>query len=541
MAVSLSPLSIPGVCRKPREHHPGIRIIDSERYEANTDMKLLFAHSFGYKPAVYGNCVHTQYAALAERHIKDRSYIGFDPKIFRTLTRPLVRKFLKHVNLELVPYSAKAIVAGYTGGKRAVYERAALSINSKGFDKRWTHVKMFVKPDKIPMGEIYDKAPRAIQFRRPEYNLLMAQYLKPIENEVYKYKEFGLRVFAKGRNLQQRAADIIAAYNSIDNCVVVECDHSKFDSCVTVEHLKFLHKIYLKFFPSRWLYFLLKHQINNKGRSSYLKYTVKGTRMSGDFDTALGNTLLNYFVLKAAVERCGIQNYRLYIDGDDSLLFIPAQTDLSKLKFNDLGFETVWDVKDLVEAEFCKGHVIRSDPPILVRDPRRIVAHMQVCLRSYGPSTWPELLQGKLVCEFWANQGVPYIAKWVKTLLDPRIPYRIPVEDLRRWGMVKDNKVGYVTPQAYQDMITAYGFGAAEASLLFTPIASTFPNSVLQGKGSNKKYKKRRYVWTPESLRRIGATFPTLDCSPSLWCGTSCRCWLVESGQQCGDLPIPSH
>lgn len=545
MAVSLIPSTIPGVCRSPRKTHPGIHtILGADERAKPTSMHILAAHSSAYQPAIYGNCVHTQYAALAERHICDRTYIGFDKRAFRTLTRPVLKNFYQRMGGSVLKYSLESIVNGYSGGKRAVYERARLDVTRKRFDPRWAQVKMFVKPDKIPAGEIMEKAPRAIQFRSPQFNLLMATYLKPLEKMVYELTSpAGFRVFAKGRNLQERAADIIAAYDSIPNCVVIEADHKKFDSCVTVEHLKFLHSIYLKFHRnSYFLKFLLNHQLYNKGRSPYLRYKVKGTRMSGDFDTALGNSLLNYFVLAAALTNVGVERYELYIDGDDSLIFL-SKGDVekfSKVNFAQLGFETEWQVKNLITAEFCKAHVIRCDPPVLARHPHRVMAHLQVCLKEYGPSTWPELFQGKLVCEYWANQGIPYVAHYITTLLDRRLPFKIPVEDLRRWSMVCSHAKGRVTQQAYFDMIEAFDFGHEQGYLLKTPVASAYCESGPAGKHSKTSKKKRmRYVWSAKSILRTRATFSTLDCSPSLRCGAGCGCGAYESRRQCGELAFP--
>lgn len=537
------PLSVLGVCREPREHHPRIIITDKQAGVSKTKMNILAAHGLAYRPHIYGNCVHTQYAALAERHIKDRSYIGFDHQTFRQQIRKHKAYITNYIGKDMVPIPAKDIVAGYSGGKRAVYERALVNLRN-GFDKKWAGVRMFVKPDKIPYGEILDKAPRAIQYRRPEFNLLLGQFLKPFEEKLYKLCRKGLRVFAKGRNLQQRAKDILEAYNRFDNCKVVELDHKKFDSCVLKEHLKTLHSIYLKAFNNcYWLKFLLGHQIYNKGRSSNLTYKVTGTRMSGDFDTGLGNSLLNFLVLCAALEAVDIQNFHIYIDGDDSLLFISA-VDVSKLdslNFNILGFETTMAVKDLVTAEFCKTKLIRCDPPVMVRDPIRIISHLQVCLKDYGPSTYPEIWQGKLICEYWANQGVPYLMKFFSSKLDKNIKYYIPTEEHRRWGMVRDHKIGKVTPQAYRDLEDAYGFGPIQAQLLFTPIASAYPESERISKHSKTQKKKRaRYVWTPESIHRVRATFPTLDCSPSIRCGAGCRCRDFESGRECWELALPA-
>lgn len=437
---------------------------------------------------------------------------------------------------EVTPWSYENIVKGYSGAKRSVYERAMKNLQS-GFEKRWAVVRMFVKPDKHPLNEIFTKAPRAIQYRRPEFNLSLAKYLKPLEEVVYAVRDpiTNLRYFAKGRNLQERAADIIEHYEYFNDCIVLEADHAKFDSCVRVEHLKRIHNFYRKFFKSHTLRQLLRYQFRNKGFSSRgLRYRVKGTRMSGDFDTALGNSLLNFMVLCQALENCGLKKgeYSIYIDGDDSLIFMSRTNKIKLLSFTEFGFETKWDVKDLITAEFCKGHVIRCDPPILVRDPIRILSNLNVCLKSFDDTTWPELWYGKLVCEFWANQGVPYLHKYFATLASKApVNYRIPVEDERRWSQVKNHKLGKVTPQAIEDFHVAFGL---DCSLIFTPTASGTPDIIRQTKFKNKL----KYVCSSSSLQRTWEGFSRMDCSPSLCGRAGGQCGCAVSVETCNATPL---
>lgn len=424
----------------------------------------------------------------------------------------------------LVPWSLKQVVESYTGGKRKIYERAMESVMNCTFNKSWAKVRMFVKPDKYDICKIKQKVPRAIQYRKPEFNLLVAQYLRPIEEKFYNLKNGkGLRYVAKGRNLQQRASDIINIWESFRNPVIISIDHSKFDSCVRVEHLRALHRFYLSIFKSKHLYFILRHQLNNKGFSMQgLKYKVKGTRMSGDYDTALGNTLLNFFVIYSVLDRMDVDGH-FYIDGDDGLIFI-ERAHLSKFQehthyFEWMGFETKISIDDLSTFEFCQTKLIRSSPPVLCRDPRKVVSNLCVSLRKYDSVTWPKIFQGKVICEYWANQGVPIVTEWLESLLVRGMPFVITTEDMRRWLMVKDHKIAKLTPSSLVDLYNAWGFGALEAQQLRTPLACG--RGVLHKSGPAANTKKNE--WTSQSMARIQAEARWLARTCGSGCGSGCR------------------
>lgn len=522
------PRSVRGVCTGPSRKHPHIqKLAVAEVREVPTSMKVLGYHDLAYQVRVHRNCMHNQYKALSERHITDRTYIRFDNAVFRTTQKAFnwIYRKIQHQNLQ--PLNIQQIPPRYTGGKRKVYQRAADYVEEHGLQKRHARIKMFVKPDKHPLCKIFDKAPRAIQYRSPEFNASLARFLIPIEEAVYQITDRGQRCFAKGRNAQQRAQDFLNIYNSMKNPAIIELDHAKFDSCVRYEHLKRLHKFYLRCVPSRQLARLLLFQINNRGRSSHFRYKVRGTRMSGDFDTGLGNSLLNFSVLTTWLRACGVEAY-VYVDGDDSLIFIEKE-DLDKLDFSKIesyGFESEWAIKDIT-AEFCKTKLIRSDPPIMARDPYRVLAHFNVALNDYGPKTWPLLLAGKAMCESVANTGVPYIEEYFQKLVTDT--FLIPREDSYKWSWVKTHQKGKVTDLAKQDLYDAWGFGVEEAMLLGTP--TTYASVTRK---STQRQTKQSHVLADESLQRAWEGYEQLDPSRGLCSGPSCSCIRAACDSSCG-------
>lgn len=490
--------------------------------EAATKIHLLGNHP-GYRVKIYGNCVHNQYAALSMRHIIDRTYIKFDPDFYRDNSLVVLKYLWRRTKAELKGYSLERLVSYYSGGKKQVYERAMNDLYEGGLKMSAHKIRMFVKPDKIPACE--DKAPRAIQFRRPHFNLCLASYLKPLEKHLYKFEEKSCRVFAKGRNNQERAADILKCYNSIKDCVIIEADHSKFDSCVRVEHLKSCHSFYMKFFKSKFLYKLLKKQLFNKGiTSSGLKYSVKGTRMSGDFDTGLGNSLINYIVLKSLIGTKGL----VYLDGDDSLIFVPRGTELDFTIFEKMGFETKYAFREIDTFEFCQSKLIRADPPILARKPDRMLSHLNVCLKEYGASTYPELIQGKVVCEMYAYQGVPYVYDYLKKFRNISIMPLVPIEDRDRFDKVKSHKFGVVTEQAYKDFYNAFGIGEELRSLW------NDTDGFVECVPSNPNRKKKTHVLSARSIQRIAAGYEQLGGATGICGRPGCSC-VNSSGWSCSE------
>lgn len=519
-------MTVASICVGNVEKHANILLRSSQGVKVFSDpLSIIGAHSLAYQVRVHRNCVHNQYAALSLRHIKDRTYIKFNPRAWKTASIQAFRYLRERLSDRTVePVPLFNIAMGYSGAKRKIYLRALEDLRATGFSKMYAKVKMFVKPDKHPLRDIVDKAPRAIQYRRPHFNLLLASYLKPIEHLLYASEfQTGGRIFAKGRNNQQRAADILQLYGMFHDPVVIEADHSKFDSCVRVEHLLSSHKFYMKFHRNKGsLWRLLHYQINNRGRTENLKYKVKGTRMSGDFDTGLGNSLINFVVLWHVVGHLG---GKFYIDGDDSLIFVERSRvkEINFAMFEQLGFETKYKITTLIEAEFCQAHLIRCDPPILVRNPRRLISHMQVCLKRFGPRTWPRLLQGKYVCEYHATQGVPYINSWLFHLIDQRINPLIPFEDRERFELVKTHQYGRPTAQAYEDMYVAFGMGVESNCVLYDAAGKVL---------CVPAFPKCSYVLQSQSVRRAGQGYQSLPCSPDVCSGSGCPC-SRQPGSQC--------
>lgn len=362
----------------------------------------------GYQIGVHNSCSCNELISLTNRHLVDRTLPGYD----KTYMKDSFNSVSKTWKFELERMAMLAVVNSYRGGKRRLYNRAMHEVKNFGLGKTDHHVRMFVKPDKISMSEINTKAPRAIQYRNPRYNLVLATYLKPYEHAFYELVgSDGLRVVTKGLNNVEIAKLMLDKAALYENPVYINCDHSKFDSTINVDHLKFEHMIYNRTFPS--LKNLLRKQLKNRGYTrSGIHYKVVGTRMSGDYNTSLGNSLLNRAVLESWLKNI---KHSLILDGDDSVIIVEAK-DVHKLDlshFEKCGFTTTTDLcYDITEVEYCKKRLVMSDPPILMRSPLRVLSNMAICTRNYGGEGFKRWAYGVMECERLMHPGVPILSKF---------------------------------------------------------------------------------------------------------------------------------
>lgn len=476
-------------------------------------MFLMAFHPLAYKVGVHSSCLANETRALSCRHLVDRTHIPFQNNVWMDAVNYSLSYLVKEMpECHLTNY--QNIINAYSGAKKFRYNKAWINVQQFGFQKKWSVVSMFVKPDKYPLDALRTKAPRAIQFRTPEFNLMMAHYLKDFEEKFYELGP-GVRSIAKGRNAQERASDILAKWEKFDDPVVYMADHSAFDSSIRVEHLRACHKIYRHFVKSKTLKKLLQCQINNKGYSkSGIKYKISGTRMSGDFDTGLGNSLVNWITLRYVFRRVKSE---IYLDGDDSLVFLERR-DLPLVdvgEFAACGFETKIDLTDqLVEAEFCQSKLVRADPPIMVRNPYRLFSHFCVSLKRYPAKwQWVQLMRGKIACEEACNRNVPGLGVFFRRLQNEDQGKRLfEVDDEWKFKLNQDNKKGRITQQARVDLAQAWGLGLDFQSLLESGTPSVWLKSELSKPPSTRPSVRshRNEQFTTSSILRVAAYWATL-------------------------------
>lgn len=349
-----------------------------------------------------------------------------------------VKATAQHLTQRAPRFNARPLgefVEAYRGAKRRNYERALQRVRecdgqlarSRGY------IKMFVKAEKLNPSAKHDPDPRAIQFRSMEFNVVAGRWIKPVEEWIYRItgQRFGWRpqgrMIAKGMNHVKRGNIIARKRSRFQNPVVVSLDASRFDQHVDETFLKIEHEVYLALCRDPpMLRKLLSWQMNNLCFSmNNIAYFVRGKRMSGDLNTALGNCLLSVLMAVTWLESLDI-DYDILDDGDDLLVFCDAR-DLDNLlksvkpAFLEFGHEmkienVAYTMEDVC---FCRSH------PVFDGHDWRMVRPWQSVLSTALTGTKfanvererAAYVAANGACELTVNQGMPILQEYAVALL----------------------------------------------------------------------------------------------------------------------------
>jgi len=351
----------------------------------------------GFSPnhnlGVYNNDVDAVVRALTERYFFCADGTGGFRKPLKVargaFNHPGLLSFRKSVcgHMPRLPrLTPPQVVSMYTGAKRRVYEAALESLNRRPFGDGDALLSSFVKFEKQDVN----KAPRVINPRSPRYNLQLARYLKHAEKHFYRAinKAFGgvtPATVIKGYNADVSAAILRAKWDRFRDPVAIGLDAEKFDMHVSVYALLYEHSFYL------WLHSqcpflarLLKLQLRNSGiawlRDGKVKFSIRGSRSSGDINTSLGNCILMCALVFAFASWVAV-TVELANNGDDCVVFM-ERTDADRFTaalpawFSVRGFKlTVEPTVDIFEqVEFCQTR------PVLVAGRWRMVRNLRTSL-----------------------------------------------------------------------------------------------------------------------------------------------------------------
>jgi hypothetical protein len=355
-----------------------------------------------------------------------------------------------------------AFVNLYAGRKKTRYMNAVESLKINSIRRQDSFINAFVKAEKNNPSSKKCPDPRMIQARNPRYNVALGVYLRPIEHKIYKMAgKSGLPAIGKGLSPRQRAEILVQKWNRFDAPCCIGIDASRFDQHVDVEALKMEHQFYLRSNNSSEFRKLLSWQENNTCfTEGGVKYKVRGKRMSGDMNTAVGNCLLMYAMTRAALKMCGVHKYELFVDGDDTLILF-EQGDRMKVNgaieyFANFGHEIKLEneTKQLEGLMWCQSKFCYIDgKPMFIRDWRKVISTL-----TSGSKYWDDTkiqrdimhTMGKAVLADFA--GVPILDTYGKKLLS------FGVKDFNDWvnfdeGFFYDLKRRYGCDLKYEDRV----------------------------------------------------------------------------------------
>lgn len=256
------------------------------------------------------------------------------------------------------------------GNKTYLPAYISLTKGEEPLTKADSRIKCFLKMEKASREkDSTRKAPRAIQYRGPRYNLMIGRYLFPFEESFYAafsvLNQTGCHT-SKGLNPDARAALLVDLWGQKASPRAICLDYSRFDAHIDTVALRAEHAVYNEMFKDRLLAWLLQMQLRNSGVSQFgSKYRRRGGRMSGDVNTALGNTIINFIVLRAATHGF---NTTFVCEGDDAIIFgeageIELLQEVLCERMAANGFEIEYQVAERVEQlDYCSSKPIEVSP-----------------------------------------------------------------------------------------------------------------------------------------------------------------------------------
>jgi hypothetical protein len=330
-----------------------------------------------------------------------------------------------------------------------LYGQALESLQKEPLTELDARVKLFLKAEKWrrpPHSSL--KTPRAIQYRGPRYNIMAGTFLSPLEEELYPRlsdpQRNETRLFSsKGLTPNARASLVVNLWNRHPRPAALCLDHSRWDAHVSLPALRAEHSVYriLCGGNSHLLSWLLRLQEVNEGTGAHgTRYKLEGSRMSGDVNTALGNTVLNALVLKAALGAEADQ-LDILVDGDDGLVFGPLEV-LKRVEGPlregtlALGFELKCSFAHVLEEiDFCSGGVLTSEAGVLaVREwPKPLNTDCWTAKPMSGLKAIAEKGYTTAVGLWYLYRGNPVYQAWAEYLLSHSAPAKLDPWYDRNW------------------------------------------------------------------------------------------------------------
>lgn len=214
------------------------------------------------------------------------------------------------------------------------------------------------------------KFARTINSRSDTYKAKIGMYVHAMEQKVFEESRGPIEFFkgvVKRMNKIGKASELFPAYlrekfSSEKN--VLCTDYSSFEKSFTPA---LMMSVEMRLY--RWLlrghrgaYHLLKEKLKyNTIKSKFFTARMKGTRMSGEMDTSLGNSFTNAAIMYYI---CDLKGYKLkygMVEGDDGIFSFHDGRMPSEEDFAELGFSIkIKRPHSFGESEFCGNVVAES-------------------------------------------------------------------------------------------------------------------------------------------------------------------------------------
>jgi len=303
------------------------------------------------------NCTHNDVVGFSNRWFPDN---GFECSYDRNLVEKLLDEFADHIiklngGKKLRPLTLEEFLGTRSGHSKRRYVRAFNTILAKGFDPiKCSLIEVFIKNEKY--SEF--KPPRMILGRDPRFNLLYGRFTVPLEQ---------LAILVPGINKGKTLFDMGKFMEGAKGVYKFGlCDFSKYESSQRPELLFHMEMgIFNRIFDDEFLWILdllfnlklIKRGFTKNG----VYFSFVGCRGSGDMDTWLFNTILNWVMIRYFEELNNIPKYSFNCTGDDSVMKIPRHINPVST-FDQFGIAAKFSVViDPYEVEFCSAKYLEYE------------------------------------------------------------------------------------------------------------------------------------------------------------------------------------
>jgi len=375
-----------------------------------------------WTPGVHANCQHNEIAALAWRSLAPLPK-GPDPVVSAGIDAVFAQLRVLASRFQGVQWSYLETALSYSGAMRRRYLDAERSLREDGpLSGKDSSLRAFLKAEKLGAGK--DAKPRMIFPRSPRYNLVLASWLKPFEHWLWGFltarRLFGgsnTRVVGKGLSPRRRANLIKRKFDGFLDCVCFEVDGKAFEAHVTQPFVDREHAVYRRAYGSSGLGDVLRRQVFKGVTKNGVKFSRRGGRASGDFNTGMGNTLIMLAVCVGVLSTYGV-SYDILADGDNALVFLERK-DLRRVSENfyqDVleasGFEMTLEkpVSYLEGIRFGRSAPLYVGFWTMVREPWSVLSGAYASHRWLRePRFGRRWVKGVARCELSLALGVPVL------------------------------------------------------------------------------------------------------------------------------------
>lgn len=450
---------------------------------------VIFNTRLEHKVALHNNCICNEYLSLRNRHIVQAGYTV--SITWGEVTSKTLKFYYKN---SIIPTSYQDVISRYSGNKKKRYVNALNYLQHYGLQDKHAKVSMFIKADRFTEEKVRTKAPRAIQFRSAEYTLEFMRYITAIEHEIYENVHYDVvsksRVIMKGLNQVERATIFREKASYFSKPKYYCIDHSTFDATIKVEHLRSTHKKYLRMFNSGKFRWLLKQQLNNVGiTNSGIKYRIQGTRMSGDADTGLGNSIINADCIYGVLLKSQVVKYDFILDGDDAVIIVEDNDVLDLKWFQEFGFETKVDiVNEEHEVGFCQCKIIADR---WVRNPLRAISHYSVA-KKLPIQLVRDWVSGMGLCELSIHGGIPILQALGQVMFAQSSKQLLDRDTKMRMGNVSlEDRSCPILDKTREEFFSAYGVDP-DLQIKIEELLTSYRKNLLDFNNDESIYRTRQ-------------------------------------------------